>query len=535
MEENHLNFDELVTAKDDDRSNKSPAKFIALAVALVLLIGIGIGGWKYKQFCDDVSYAVTKLSETSLSSFRGEDELWYDEYLAVKDSTRFEKKLIEAMGEMVAPSEEGKSPNYEYLCRTLALLDTMQWHNENAKAFALEALSDAKQTYLKDENYGLTTLLRVLSMLNEATYYPGGEDVLTKEDLQNYTAAAKEEMLLSRDYDALEDYVQKISKIVEECSFVDTEDFVSSEEIMAIVTRGTEAAFYENDKGGYYDGQHKNGSSTKDSLEATIRHSYTYYGDFMISYYSKTAYRPTGEAWENELLSKYDSSSTTLYYKGEEISCSIDALRKVLGGGSLITRKQSEAPAGEQAAMSLEQFYNSGEAEVLGVLVNAEENFICVIKDDGIAFPTWSLELPFERISADGYELTPEAPDAITVNRLAMDVTDENLDTAKDYFADSDYQLIGFDRENNRLVIILPVPEGTEAQLENKETFDAFEQDAYAVYLGVFSKYEDTDMDIMLIFVSDTDSNAVLFANLNGEEVDVIFDETTGTEEPADA
>ena len=560
MENNELNFDEFVTSKSGDIA-ATPAfdiknitlkqKLIAVGMVLLVLAGIGLGCWKYYEFCNHVDYAVRNLQSAEPAKFDPEDNWWYDYYEETQDSKRFAKEMNRSLEALLLPTEDGKAPDFHQFSKTIKLLDMMGWHNEDTKALALKGAQAARDYYITgtDADMGnLYSLMGVLVHLHDMTYYCSVNDVISNEEIIALSEAPRKEMLKANTLKALKDYLYDVKNVLYYNLDLDFADFITAEEVLNVVTQNAEPAVFENDKGGFYDGQHKENSSKKVSdknVDYRHRYTYNYFGDFLISSHTKDVSSPYLNAEGNANMKKFNTSSTTMYYKGEKFNGHSNNFRTLIAGGSLPVERSSKIYTGSNGSAAVDSVIeNGGDGKVLGVLVNVEEEVLCIVKSNGIAFPNWNLEAAYDEVNTDGYELAPATTKEITVNRLAMDVTDENLASVKEAFADFDRQLIGFDRENNRLVIILTAPEGTGAVLESEEdfemaeeAFDAFANETYEIFNAMLADYEAAgiDMECMLIYVSDTDPNTVLFANLNGEAVNVIFDEPADTEEPADA
>ena len=130
----------------------------------------------------------------------------------------------------------------------------------------------------------------------------------------------KEEAFAAGDWASVMDYLSKVQRNGKELPL---QSILPYEELKAWVEgQGGITPITENGLGGYYDDkqdQYKNDTELDETL-TTKSWSYEFFGDFMMRAYSKKNYRPTGEAWEEQLLSKYDYSSVTFYYKDQVIS-----------------------------------------------------------------------------------------------------------------------------------------------------------------------------------------------------------------------
>ena len=119
------------------------------------------------------------------------------------------------------------------------------------------------------------------------------------------------------------EYADKITRVREDL-FFSMENVLPYKETEEFLKRNLNPTICVDGAGGYYDDlkyskeyssyYHTNNNKT------SFSGSSSFFGDFLIRNSSTRYYRPTGEAWEETLMSKYDTSSQTLYYKGEEIS-----------------------------------------------------------------------------------------------------------------------------------------------------------------------------------------------------------------------
>lgn len=97
-------------------------------------------------------------------------------------------------------------------------------------------------------------------------------------------------------------------------------DIISEEELISYINNNCEKVIFKNECNGYYDSvTKKEDVSYTTSTYDSVKESHSYFGDFYIYEYHLRRYRPTGESWEEELLSGYDENQVDFYYKNQQL------------------------------------------------------------------------------------------------------------------------------------------------------------------------------------------------------------------------
>ena len=104
-------------------------------------------------------------------------------------------------------------------------------------------------------------------------------------------------------------------------SFYPVSSILPEAEFIAYLEEFFEKAAIKKGAGGYYDGEQNRTTQTTNDLLATVTEKHAYFGDFYLYDYTSEAYRPTGEDWEDDLMTDYDVKSRKLYYQGNLLNC----------------------------------------------------------------------------------------------------------------------------------------------------------------------------------------------------------------------
>lgn len=200
------------------------------------------------------------------------------------------------------------------------------WTSEDVEALAAIRHDEAMDKWANEvadkiaqDQYPYYEVGSLMSCLEEAGY----ENEYLQEQAElcdiRWLVGLKEEAFAAGDWESVMIYLGKVQLHGKELPL---ESILPYEELKSWVeAQGGIEPVTENGMGGYYDDkqeQYQNDTQVDETL-TTKSWSYEFFGDFMMRAYSKKNYRPTGEAWEEQLLSKYDYSSVGYYYKDEVI------------------------------------------------------------------------------------------------------------------------------------------------------------------------------------------------------------------------
>ena len=539
--------------------NKTPApmdrqKLIKIAVIAIVVAAALFGAYKaistYRLMVKRVDTAVNYIM-TEEPSLVDLDDWWVRYYTEYKDSSRFPKKLNEAISAL--PAQEDLQPGQ--VSRVVKNLETLGYHNESTKAAIDAVYAEVKPRLLADDP---TYFIRTLRTLASTAYYSNAETILPADEIIALYADARKTAVSSNDINVLVDYIKDVQDILEACPYIRGEDLISTDEILSIVTPLTRPTVFRDGQGGYYDTNDRySRSSYKDSLHYTHTKSYTFLGDFMIQYSSKRALRTTGgEKWEEDLLREYDSSSTTVYYKGENINVSTQSFQTLLGGGTLITKPvtSNTSNSSGDVAISADAMFGSENGNVLAVLISTEKDneILCFVKEDGIAFlDPIVAEVSFDKVSTEGFDLSATNENEIFIEKIApetdgaltafesSDTYKQMVDIMNDAFKEFSPE-IRFDRTNNRIVLLVTAPPGTATAIEQGLSSDAWNQFCQSLAQMSESGHSictqaGSDIDFIAAVISDTDDNTILYSVCNGEDASVSFIDSQEENVSADA
>ena len=132
----------------------------------------------------------------------------------------------------------------------------------------------------------------------------------------------KADDILAKNKTDTKKYLESISKFSEynDNYYYMLEDIISEEELISYISENCEKAIFKNNANGYYDSvTKKQSTSYTTSTYDSVKDEHIYLGDFYINKYELKRYRPTGESWEDEVLSKYDEGHVNFYYKNKQL------------------------------------------------------------------------------------------------------------------------------------------------------------------------------------------------------------------------
>lgn len=155
----------------------------------------------------------------------------------------------------------------------------------------------------------------------------------------------KEEAFAAGDWESVMTYLSKVQMYSERLPL---QTLMPYEELKSWVESwGGIEPITENGVGGYYDDKQDQYQDDLQIDETLTQKSWNYefFGDIMMKAYTKENYRPTGEAWEEQLLSKYDFKSVGFYYKEEVIELDGDWIQLHSQGKTTLAEIDGEMQA----------------------------------------------------------------------------------------------------------------------------------------------------------------------------------------------
>ena len=231
----------------------------------------------------------------------------------------FKKEILKKIDEMEANN------NISELCRASAYLDSWGYKNAKVKSAFKQSILNVLQ---KDKNNYVANVATICSHLAEpnifffrGVYYNDAFDYVDTASFVSNSSEICKSVLEANDVDAFIQYAEDITDISKRMNF-STNDIFPYEETVDFLKRNCYSAIYKDGVGGYYDNlkaEYSNRGSTDKNGNSSAT-SYEFFGDFLRSNYTKRYSRPTGEAWEESLLSKYDINGIELYFKNKKVS-----------------------------------------------------------------------------------------------------------------------------------------------------------------------------------------------------------------------
>lgn len=230
----------------------------------------------------------------------------------------FKKTILKKIDEMEASNNLGK------LCYASAYLDSWGYKNAKVRSAFKQSILNVLQ---KDKNNYVANVATICSRLEpnsfsfKGVYYNDAFDYVDTASFVSNSSEICKAVLEANDVDAFIQYAEDITDI-SKCMNFSTNDIFPYEETVDFLKRNCYSAIYKDGVGGYYDNlkaEYSNRGSTDKNGNSSAT-SYEFFGDFLRSNYTKRYSRPTGEAWEESLLSKYDINGIELYFKNKKVS-----------------------------------------------------------------------------------------------------------------------------------------------------------------------------------------------------------------------
>lgn len=261
----------------------------------------------------------------------------------VKEKKKFAAAVADAIGTTcVYPDDEGEekfhSTGFEKACRMAAVLEYVNYENEDVKAVMDNLMAQAAEAAKGDNWYTSKAVFMTFQKYGSLPYY-GSPDALPKEEIEaafaEQWAEVKREMPKG-DADLM-DFVEDVVEVatvapitvpeygavkssaaaageataaedISKTMYLDMDKMAPYDELLAALEENGEEAIFRNGEGGYYDNNREKGSV---------------FGDFRSQYVSGKM-RRTGKEdafTEQYLRDHYDKPSKTYsYFKEEKIS-----------------------------------------------------------------------------------------------------------------------------------------------------------------------------------------------------------------------
>lgn len=268
-----------------------------------------------------------------------EEYKWYYEYDGnvyiaidkVKNTSAFKKGLADGIDRITSEGDL-----YD-ICSVIKKLEALECYNSDIR----EQFKDSINTILQNKSDEYTdTLQTIISFLGSTEFYYDYRTFVNKESILAYMSTKRQNAFSSNSPNEIIDYANTVDSLFlydEFKTIVSVQELLPYDEFTSFIKNNFKQTINVNDQGGYYDSLHEEykGYYGTDSGGDTISHRYIFYGDFMIHHYEKKRYRPTGEAWEDELLEKYDESSVKLLYKGKTIGTISDEFESAIKDGQV--------------------------------------------------------------------------------------------------------------------------------------------------------------------------------------------------------
>ncbi len=294
---------------------KSAKAAIIVSASIVLLVLVGMVAIYIDSFNKDV--------DIMLDYVINDNEYWdssYSELAAIEriDKVKdFEEGLLEGVRRLEA---EG---NMAELCRVADRLEWLKYHKDSIK----EQLHLSIQNILKNDSENITRNLSYIAEtldVDEFEFYNDASVYINRDVVTGVLTDQKKAAFASTDPMEFFNFIAKIDTLFWDprvSELISEADILPYEEVADHIRKNCTLTVTDNGKGGYYDAKREEyvGSFRVDETLTTHQQYYGFYGDFMIGGSIVRQFRPTGEAWEEELLSKYDKSTVNYYYKDVEV------------------------------------------------------------------------------------------------------------------------------------------------------------------------------------------------------------------------
>ncbi len=286
-------------------------KGILILIVLVLVVAAVGALFLYSSRQDTIDFMVRKYMEANAEKYDPSDYAWSEAYPKVRGSKDLEKALLEAF-------EANESINMEQLADTCRVMEYTGLQSEAIKEHLDEQLSTYIALCLTKGN--IDYLVESVTCFSGLSFYSDDKVLLSDEMIIDGVSSQRTAAYASENAQTIMEFAWKVEQILGIKPSLNPEDLLPRDEFVDYFKSRGFVPIYQNGLGGYYDGKESNTEYYKDDTQASVYKSHDYFGDFMASGYSKTAYRPTGEDWEDELLNKYDEESSNLYYRDKKIS-----------------------------------------------------------------------------------------------------------------------------------------------------------------------------------------------------------------------
>lgn len=292
--------------------------FLTCIVILMMTVFLtGCNSSKYAEYAEEII-----AKESSLMQVDSDDYLWR-KIADAKDNKAFEKQINKAI--LAVKGREDLNQKFEggaltRLAQVAVFLERVGYTKESTK----EAFKEAIRFWVEKEmQYDVGRIIYCLQYFDYGEYYGNAQDYLSVEVVKDYLERRYiTKAFEAKDLSGFTELLMEVEDILSYLDYMTAADLLDYDAIKAHVSSNFTQAIIQNGKGGYYDNlqdNYQNSHHTDDNLTSHSKSHY-FHGDFRSTSSSSKAYRPTGEDWEDKVLSKYDSSSTTIYYKETQLN-----------------------------------------------------------------------------------------------------------------------------------------------------------------------------------------------------------------------
>ncbi len=308
---------------------------ITFVAIIVLFIGLGILGnivskaqiaeSVCEEFFDDEIY--TSIKEDAAQVFKSE-----------KKTQQLEELVLQTLASSPLSTEQGDWDNLNEIYRLTKALQHMEYaeyRNENVRNAFKERFTNYLTDVLKDGN--LKHIANICDDYFVMDYYYSPQDLLTKELFLSATENMRNEAFSSGDMNLIMSYISDIAYCLEKIPTLQFAEILPADTLIPLLTKDAEPIIVKDGQGGYYDDkkeEYDNHSGDVSALGVDVAKKhiiYSFSGDFMTKSSSVRYTRKNGTDLEESQLSRYDKSSSTIYYCGEEIQVNKDYFYKARG------------------------------------------------------------------------------------------------------------------------------------------------------------------------------------------------------------
>ncbi|MBP3654263.1 MAG: hypothetical protein J6J04_02380 [Oscillospiraceae bacterium] len=472
-------FEKLFEPKKPSPTKKIVAIVVIVAVVMAGLLFVFL---RYQQYLAAIDLTVEQLLKEDAETFSPEEDWVMSYYEQVKNTGRFQRELNTAL-----PTLLDSSPmNVIQLSNTAKVLDMLGYDHDNTKVVIDNCYLQAKQEF--EDASRLKEFIEYLSPLRDLDFYSDASTFLSTKEVTELYAAEKSEALSSGSTAALYAYAVEVQAALQYLPHIAAADLLAPTEILDIITAQAVPAIFVDGAGGYYDFALR--CEAPDGAA-----SFSYYGDFMIK----------------------ESDASSMRFRGKALSADPQAFLSVIRGGSLNHVSDSAQPAA-----------------ALAVFVDTEEDFLCIVKSDGIVFLSDnSCELSYDAVSTAGYDVSPERSDPLEIPSnyklniyTVFTVSDIYKQLREDFLSSYSemHPSVTFHYASQQMFMVLTAPEGTAAALKADTPDESWEALCSKLQENSWSAAEACeekffDVGCVTLVVSDEESGTILFAARNGEEI----------------